>query len=125
MADRIQRKRAKGWRMPAGVVYVGRGTKWGNPFRLGSPGPDDVMVCADRAEAVGKYRSELVTFGGGFLGVTVEEIRRDLAGKDLACWCPLDQACHADVLLEVANAPADDDEFNPEGGPGDRFTHAS
>jgi hypothetical protein len=29
-----------------------------------------------------------------------------LRGKNLACWCPLDQPCHADVLLELANAPA-------------------
>lgn len=36
--------------------------------------------------------------------VTVEDVCRELAGKDLACWCPLDQPCHADVLLEVANA---------------------
>ena len=34
---------------------------------------------------------------------SVEEIRTELAGRDLACWCPLDQPCHADVLLEIAN----------------------
>lgn len=34
--QRIQRKRAKGWRMPEGAVYVGRPTKWGNPFGLGT-----------------------------------------------------------------------------------------
>lgn len=33
----------------------------------------------------------------------IDDIRRELAGRDLACWCPLDQACHADVLLEPAN----------------------
>ena len=32
---RIQRKRTKGWRMPEGAVYVGRGTKWGNPYPVG------------------------------------------------------------------------------------------
>jgi hypothetical protein len=36
MARRIQRKRTKGWRMPEGVVYVGRGTQWGNPFKVNS-----------------------------------------------------------------------------------------
>ncbi|MBM4480356.1 DUF4326 domain-containing protein [Rhodococcus hoagii] len=35
---------------------------------------------------------------------TYHEIRAELAGRDLACWCPLDQPCHADVLLEIANA---------------------
>jgi hypothetical protein len=34
----------------------------------------------------------------------IKGLRRDLAGYDLACWCPLDQPCHADVLLELANA---------------------
>lgn len=37
--------------------------------------------------------------------ITLEDVRRELAGKDLCCWCPLDKACHADVLLEIANAP--------------------
>ena len=102
---RIQRKRTKGWTMPANAVYVGRPTKWGNPFRVGTPGPDDCMTCADRAEAVAKYRSELVTFkASNFLLLTNREIKDDLRGKDLACWCPLDQPCHADVLLELANA---------------------
>lgn len=35
--QRIQRKRTRGWRMPAGVVYVGRPTKWGNPHRPPRP----------------------------------------------------------------------------------------
>ena len=92
--------------MPGGAVYVGRSTKWGNPFRVGAPNADDCMVCADRADAVAKYRSELTTWGGAvnFSGCTAAEIRAELRGKDLACWCPLDQPCHADVLLEIANA---------------------
>jgi hypothetical protein len=35
---------------------------------------------------------------------TLAEIRRELRGRDLACWCPLDQPCHADVLLEIVNS---------------------
>lgn len=34
---------------------------------------------------------------------TVEEIQTKLRGHNLACWCPLSQPCHADVLLEIAN----------------------
>jgi len=34
------------------------------------------------------------------------EVRRELAGKNLACWCPLNKHCHADLLLELANEPA-------------------
>ena len=40
---------------------------------------------------------------GRFLRVTADDIRRELAGKDLVCWCPLNRPCHADVLLEIAN----------------------
>ncbi|HZL05925.1 MAG TPA: DUF4326 domain-containing protein, partial [Coriobacteriia bacterium] len=35
----------------------------------------------------------------------LEDVRAALAGRDLACWCPLTDPCHADVLLEIANAP--------------------
>lgn len=103
---RIQRKRSKGWRMPANTVYVGRPTRWGNPFRVGTPDADDCMTCGDRAEAVAKYRSELMTWGGNgsFIACTVEMIRAQLRGKNLACFCPLDQPCHADILLEISNA---------------------
>jgi hypothetical protein len=91
--QRVQLSRAKGWRKPAGVVVVARPSRWGNPFRLGVDG--------DRATCVARYRAALER---GELTVTVADARRELAGHDLACWCPLAEACHADVLLEVANA---------------------
>jgi Domain of unknown function (DUF4326) len=72
-------------------VVVARPTRWGNPFTLADHGRD---------EAVRRYRAALV---GGELGFSVEDVRRELAGRDLACWCPLDQACHGDVLLAIAN----------------------
>ena len=102
---RIQRKRTKGWRMPEDAVYVGRGTQWGNPFRLGTPNADDCMV-GYRADIVAKYRYEIVQMNGGFVGFNSAWVQRHLRGKDLACWCPLDQPCHADVLLELANVPS-------------------
>jgi hypothetical protein len=40
---------------------------------------------------------------GRFLEITPADIRTGLAGRTLACWCPLDQPCHADVLLLLAN----------------------
>ena len=154
MAERIQRQRVKGWRMPEGAVYVGRPTIYGNPFqyrdesrglvhfgpkhlerfgrewdyegRCSGPGSHDMWFSADdivktdvrwatREEIVELFRLTLTapTFGmrmaypsnkGRFLKVDVEYIRADLAGRDLACWCPLNQPCHADVLLEIANA---------------------
>lgn len=87
MPRRIQRKRTKGWRMPANAVYVGRPTKWGNPHR--------------GTHAVAFHKADLFN---GKLPVSPQDVARELRGKDLACWCPLDQRCHADVLLELANA---------------------
>lgn len=112
---RIQRKRTKGWRMPEGAVYVGRPTKWGNPFTI-----DDARECGFLDDATDLEAREFVTrcfrdwlTGTGepwWTGVESDARRRqaldmlaNLRGKDLACWCPLDQPCHADVLLELAN----------------------
>ncbi|MCC5781400.1 hypothetical protein CRM73_00255 [Kocuria sp. CCUG 69068] len=92
---RIPRKRTQGWRMPENTVYVGRGSRWGNPWRV-----EDGM---SPNGAVWRYRDAV----NGLLPFTTVpsagEIRSLLDGKDLACWCPLDQPCHADVLLEIAN----------------------
>ena len=104
MPKRIQRKRTKGYRMPEGVVCVGRGTKWGNCFAIGSfvrsissALPSD-CVKVDATLAVALYRAWL-------LGM-VRDGRLDLSelrNKDLACWCKEGQPCHADVLLEFSN----------------------
>lgn len=103
---RIQRTRTKGWRMPEGAVYVGHPTKWGNPFKAGDPVTQTPFVYAtsevkDSAHAVALYRdyAHITVWVGALIG--------DLAGHDLACWCPLDQPCHADVLLELANGVAE------------------
>ncbi len=99
---RIQRRRTKGWRMPKGAVYVGRGTQWGNPFRLdGSLKGLPANVARDKA--IARYRYEIVEMGGGIVGFNHLWVASKLRGKTLACWCPIDRACHADVLLELAN----------------------
>ena len=117
---RIQRKRTKGWRMPEGAVYVGRGSKWGNPFVCNSDrGPSGRRWPMSPEIAVASFRATLAREGSWWPvplpwprgkipagpPTTVDDVRRELRGKDLACWCPLDQPCHADVLLELANAP--------------------
>lgn len=104
---RIQRRRVKGWKMPPNTVYVGRPTKWGNPYRPtdylfanadGTPAPHD--CAAAREMALQDFRLWLdVTRGGERMYRAAKELR----GKNLACWCPLDQPCHADILLELAN----------------------
>jgi hypothetical protein len=111
---RVQLSRAKGWRMPPNTVKVDRSTRWGNPFYVG-PVPCE---CADgecprplkngacgmaprrptAAEAVEAFREVMRA-----RLYEQEDCVSDLRGKNLACWCPLDQPCHADVLLELAN----------------------
>ena len=90
---RIQRKRARGWRMPQRAVYVGRPTKWGNPFRVGDSGEDGLPM--SRAETIDRYSR--------YLQSGAELDPRELRGKDLVCWCALNSPCHADVLLRLAN----------------------
>jgi hypothetical protein len=88
--ERIQLSRKKGWRKPEGAVVVARPSKWGNPYR--------VIGTTGRADAVELFRVLLRDSP-----VLQKEAREDLAGRDLACWCPLDEPCHADVLLDFAN----------------------
>lgn len=106
--------------MPKGAVYVGRGSLFGNPFRIGRGGtfwgetdrvkgwwvesPSEVWMKATREEAhyvaAELYRAWLLHPAQRQL---LAKVPVGLAGHDLACWCPLDQPCHADVLLELAN----------------------
>ena len=99
---RIQRRRTKGWRMPPNTIYVGRQTKWGNPYRVGTQivdlqglDPDHTLPPMNDASAVESYRL-MLPFRDD---LDIKELR----GQNLACWCPLDKPCHADVLLEIAN----------------------
>ena len=100
---RIQRRRTKGWRMPEGTVYVGRPTKYGNPFRVGMNHSfaDGYRPIATRAEAVALFRRNCYAQSGTYHDAPY--VHAELRGKDLACWCPLDKPCHADVLLRIAN----------------------
>jgi hypothetical protein len=88
--QRVQLSRRKGWRMPPNTVKVDRTTKWGNPCKHELP-----------EVAVAEFREILRT------SPTLRaQIRSELRGKNLACWCPLDGPCHADILLMVANKGA-------------------
>jgi len=93
--------------MPPGAVYVGRPTRWGNPFEVGMfsgrrSATGRPLRFLTLAEVVEAHRDWIT----GKRGQAWE--RPDLAplrGHDLACWCPPDQPCHADVLLDLANVP--------------------
>ncbi|WP_431784364.1 DUF4326 domain-containing protein [Streptomyces chumphonensis] len=116
---RVQRTRRRGAPgMPPGARYVGRGTRWGNPnrivYRKDARGwhvehdhgaglgtwPDPAQA---RRAAVDLYRHHLASHPE-----LTAAARAELAGRDLACWCPLPAPgepdhCHAAVLLEIAN----------------------
>ena len=99
---RIQLRRTKGWRKPPGVVVVARPSRWGNP--LTPPDGDKAAAAIGFAEALAARRRGELPSGSPFHTYpSDDEIREQLAGKDLACWCPLDQPCHADALLTTAN----------------------
>jgi len=119
MPKRIQMTRQHPWRVDSpDAVIVSRPGPLGNPFRIGewytpgATGPDPHIYLwgvservRDRAHAVDLFREwqhhrrnyRYNPFSDAALGA--------LAGRDLACWCPLDQPCHADVLLNLANRP--------------------
>lgn len=97
MPTRIQMRRTKGWRKPPDAIYVGRPTRWGNPYRVDELG---------RHEAMLRFRK---LFALAATGQPTEFPVPDLTalrGKDLACWCRLNEECHADILLELANCGA-------------------
>jgi hypothetical protein len=110
MANRLQRSRRKGARTPDGAIYVGRPTRWGNPFMvrrfghmkavrlherwlrygMGALTLERLGFCPAEIDALGRLRGEVYT-----------NLHR-LAGHDLVCWCPLSSPCHADLLLRMA-----------------------
>ena len=79
-------------------VYIGRPSKWGNPYSH-KPGTLAKFRVATRAEAVAAYRTWITKGAGKHL---LNDLR-ELSGKTLGCWCK-PEACHGDVLYELANA---------------------
>lgn len=148
MPERIQLRRTKGWRKPEAAVVVARPSRWGNWYKVTTPG--EMYVSSRHREALPRPDAPIVvvidkhghrtgqTFGGfddkrDATVFAVDMFRRSLMGtrldlnglhhhdywlgplrgKDLACWCPLDEPCHADVLLALANAPVDGEGIHP------------
>lgn len=95
---RIQRSRAKGWKMPQNAIYVGRPTLWGNRYKVGTWSNMLGRNVETIEEAIRLYRE--VVWSAPHMQAY---IREQLRGKDLVCWCRLDAPCHADILLEIAN----------------------
>lgn len=110
MPERIQLRRTKGWRKPAGAIVVSRPSGWGNPFKVGETfwmrGDRDGKVIAATPRTV-EQAVELFRWYVTHSQPRLDLIRKELGGRDLCCWCPLDAPCHADVLLELANRGAE------------------
>ena len=113
MPERVQRKRTKGWRMPENTIYVGRPTKWGNPYHVRYLGGHRWVVFDGNGNTVGSvfHAAHLARWYAVDLYRQMMEAElkanpaalEGLSGKNLACWCSPDLACHGDVLLSLAN----------------------
>lgn len=118
---RIQRKRTAGFKLPENTICVMRGTKFGNPFKVGKyfaingghakfelyadafgkPGYEDYVLIENNEMAVTAFVNYLKEdYYGKLLAI---EAKEKLKGKNLACWCSLDESCHVDFLLKIAN----------------------
>jgi hypothetical protein len=123
---RLQRRRTKGWRAPKHAVYVGRPTRFGNPFTLAPAasrrgGPLDMWAVEYRGRRLGRWddktsaRAEAADRYARWIREPEQAdmrrlFRALLHGRDLTCWCPLPVAgqpdhCHAAVLISLANQP--------------------
>ena len=115
---RVQRKRVKGWKMPENTLSVTRPGKWGNPFRVEEMYRQDgimlygvktsVMECVEtlirNCRPAYELKSDAVQASINCFEIYITG--KDLSvlkGKNLACFCLLENACHADILLELAN----------------------
>ena len=120
---RLQRKRTKGFHLESpnglGIVYVGRPSRWGNPYKVGDiyyqtdmswkyPKKMRVRNAQDAVYQYEKWIMEIMYTDPG----RYKEMIVPLSGKNLSCFCPLDQPCHADVLLKLASQEVEDAEVS-------------
>lgn len=101
---RLQQQRVKGWRTPDDAVRVSRGTDWGNPWKVGDlvPMPANDGSVRVTAELAVELFAAWVTERGW-----LDQMREELAGLDLVCWCKIGTPCHADWIVAAVNQPQD------------------
>lgn len=106
---RVRLSRAAGWRMPPNTVKVDRSTRWGNPFTVADMGSAKRAVQRFDDAVAGPIldgkRCPPNAHPDSYIGWIIANVDQ-LRGKNLACWCPLDEPSHADVLLRLANEAA-------------------
>lgn len=115
MPIRIQRKRTRGWKLPPNTVCVTRGTKYGNPFKVGGyfkmgkgeNGMAWLQCLIDENYGFTKILTNQMAVDWFEKYISLYPFKKDelnrLRGKNLACWCKIGSPCHADVLLEISN----------------------
>ncbi|MBI5950208.1 MAG: DUF4326 domain-containing protein [Chloroflexi bacterium] len=131
--QRIQRKRTRSWKMPENTIYVGRPTRFGNPFIVRPSLYGDKYQVAHESDHIGAiaefttkreaqteavrlfekwFNNSIADIGTelhdfrnkyGWGGFALASVVNVLRGKNLACWCKEDEPCHADVLIRLAN----------------------
>lgn len=125
---RVQRSRCAGSKLPEHTKCVTRGTRYGNMFAVrqlpaatfgrdrwtvvdllgkttGLRDVQPVIEGRDMAVLVAVRLYRLHTGPLGLYPLDVDQVRRDLTGWNLACWCPIGTPCHGDYLLTLANDP--------------------
>lgn len=111
---RIQRSRKEKQVSPNGlpIIYVGRPTKWGNPFKIWQE-VGDMLSLLDSGDFLfyGEGRQVCSHFEAVYLfekyaltNEFKELVKAELKGKNLSCWCRVTDICHASILLKIANS---------------------
>lgn len=92
-----QHKQVSPNRLP--IVYVGRPSKWGNPFKVGTIINDPIS--GDKIKTL-RNIDDVLHWYKNYLRYRNIDLA-ELKGKNLSCWCKVGEPCHADILLEIAN----------------------
>lgn len=125
---RIQRRRTRGWRLadattnPLGAVYVGRPTRFGNPYRIVRSDHGLLVQWGETGGSVGTFPTDIHArrYATDAYRIWINQPEQEdtralfralLHGRDLTCWCPLPDPgqpdhCHAAVLLRLVNDTA-------------------
>lgn len=109
---RIQRSRQKKQVSPNGlpIVYIGRGSKYGNPFKIGEKignewngvfDKNDSYIYLSRRKAL--KRKDVLYLFEKYKSLEMSEFKKVNVGKNISCWCKLQEGCHGDILLNLWN----------------------
>lgn len=113
---RIQRKRTRGWKKPIGAINCTRPGKYGNPFEVEKYGLKNSLMLFEKLFNVvsvydlpfeaqeDAFNSEIISAYDNSNALSLTDmVKQELGGKDLMCFCGLDQQCHVDILLRISN----------------------